>query len=66
MTDAPVIPAAIWDRIRRFLSTGASGRIYLDVRRGRITGAALEERIDTPNDPAALETPTVAPLKTRG
>jgi hypothetical protein len=44
MTADP-IPAAIWDRIIAFLAAGKTGHITLWVNQGRVTDAALEERV---------------------
>jgi hypothetical protein len=64
MTDRPPIPRALWDRIVAFLASGSTGQIVLDVNRGRVVSASLNERVRE-DWAAPVETPVVTGLKMR-
>lgn len=45
MSDAPPIPAVIWQRISAWLKAGGTGQITLDAHRGTVQQAWINERI---------------------
>lgn len=45
MPDAHPVPEPIWHRLLQFLAEGRSGRIWLDVRAGRIVEAEFPVKV---------------------
>lgn len=66
MTDKPVIPKSIYERIAVWLRGGGTGRIVLDAHQGRIQSAEISDRFRADDDPVVpIDVPRVGPLKTR-
>lgn len=65
MKDPLPISPGLWQRIKHFLSTKATGQIVLDVNQGRISSVKINELLKD-DTPVPIDAPTVPPLKTRG
>ncbi len=66
MSDKPLIPSAIFERIKKFLGAGATGQIVLDVHAGRIRKAVIADHFKAEDDPVVpIDVQRVPPLKTR-
>jgi hypothetical protein len=53
MTPTPPIPTSIWQRILAFLRAGHTGQIVLEVHRGKVSKASLNEHIRENEKPEA-------------
>lgn len=66
MTDKPVIPKSIYERIAAWLRGGGTGQILLNANQGRIQKCAITDHFSADDDPVApIDVPRVGPLKTR-
>ena len=60
------IPRPLWDRMVKFLDSGATGQIVLDVHTGQVCALACTDRLRHHEDPITpVDVQGIPPLTTR-